>query len=97
MNTMLQTEHFARWLKGLKDQMAKARILVRVKRAAAGNFGDCKHFDGIGEMRIDHGPGYRVYFGKQADTVYLLLIGGDKSSQATDIKKAKELWDRIKG
>lgn len=92
MNTVNQSAEFTAWLSGLKDGVAKAKIIVRVKRLRQGNMGDVKHFDGISEMRIDHGPGYRVYFAKQGDTIYLLLCGGDKSSQQRDIREAKRLW-----
>lgn len=57
MNTIMQSDEFARWLRGLKDQAAKAKVIVRIKRLAAGNMGDAKHFDGISELRIDYGPG----------------------------------------
>lgn len=97
MNTIHQTDEFARWLKSIKDQQGLAKIIGRIGRARLGNFGDVKYFDGIGEMRIDSGPGYRLYFGKQGDTVYLLLVGGDKKSQPNDIEKAKSLWDQLKG
>ncbi|WP_279236752.1 type II toxin-antitoxin system RelE/ParE family toxin [Dyella sp. RRB7] len=91
MNTIKSTDVFDAWLASLKDQMARAKILGRINRARVGNFGDVKYFDGIGEMRVDVGPGYRVYFVKEGNTVYLLLCGGDKSSQSKDIKKAKEI------
>ena len=92
MNTVNQSAEFTSWLSGLKDGVAKAKIIVRVKRLQQGNMGDVKHFDGISEMRIDHGPGYRVYFAKEGDTIYLLLCGGDKSSQQRDIREARRLW-----
>lgn len=66
-------------------------MLVRVKRLAAGNMGDAKHFDGISEMRIDYGPGYRIYVARKGNALYLLLSGGDKSSQQKDIEKAKKI------
>lgn len=91
MNTIKQSDEFAKWFRGLKDQTAKAKLIVRIKRLAEGNLGDAKHFDGITELRIDYGPGYRVYAAKEGDTIYLLLCGGDKSSQKKDIKKAKEI------
>lgn len=91
MNTVQQSDEFKEWLKGLKDQTARAKVLVRIKRLAAGNMGDVKHFDGISELRIDYGPGYRVYVAKKGNTVYLLLCGGDKSSQQKDIEKAKKI------
>lgn len=86
-----QTERFRKWLKALRDVQAKARILVRIRRAELGNLGDAKFFDGIGEMRIDHGPGYRVYFVKRGETLIILLCGGDKKSQRRDIEQAIEM------
>lgn len=65
--------------------------MVRIRRLEAGNFGDAKFFDGIGELRIDHGPGYRVYFVRDGQTVVVLLCGGDKRTQQTDIAKAKRM------
>lgn len=91
MYIVLQSDEFKAWLTGLKDQTARAKVLVRVKRLAAGNMGDAKHFDGISEMRIDYGPGYRVYVARKGNTLYLLLSGGDKSSQQKDIEKAKKI------
>jgi len=80
---------YADWLKGLTDKQAKARILVRVNRIAAGNFGDCKPLrDGVQELRIDHGPGYRVYLSRQGPVLVLLLCGSDKSDQNRAIKQA---------
>ncbi|MGH8160038.1 MAG: type II toxin-antitoxin system RelE/ParE family toxin [Rhodanobacter sp.] len=91
MNNVQQSDEFKEWFTGLRDQTAKAKILVRIKRLAEGNMGDAKHFDGISELRIDYGPGYRIYAAKKGDTVYLLLCGGDKSSQRKDIEKAKKM------
>jgi putative addiction module killer protein len=91
MNTVEQSDEFKEWLKGLRDQTARAKVLVRIKRLAAGNMGDVKHFDGISELRIDYGPGYRIYVARKGNTVYLLLCGGDKSSQQKDIEKAKKI------
>lgn len=96
MNVIKETETFSKWLAHLKDQVGRAKILGRISRARLGNFGDVKYFDGIGEMRIDTGPGYRIYFAKEGKTVYLLLHGGDKRSQSADIKLAKALWAAIK-
>lgn len=80
---------YADWLEGLNDNKAKARILVRVSRMAAGNFGDCKPLrDGVQELRIDHGPGYRVYLSRLGPVFVLLLCGGDKSDQTRDISRA---------
>jgi len=80
---------YAEWLEGLTDKKAKARILVRVNRMAAGNFGDCKPLrDGVQELRIDHGPGYRVYLSRQGPVFVLLLCGSDKGDQDRAIKQA---------
>ena len=87
-----ETEHFARWLHALSDNLAKARIASRIDRLAAGNPGDVKPVGaGISEMRIDYGPGYRVYFVQRGRIVVILLCGGDKASQVTDIARAKVL------
>lgn len=87
-----QTAVFAKWLGGLRDRMAKARIAVRIDRLALGNPGDVKSVGrGVSEMRIDYGPGYRVYFARRGDVVVLLLCGGDKKSQARDIVAAQTL------
>lgn len=86
-----QTTVFKRWLEGLRDKRAVERIAQRIVRLQAGLFGDAKFFDGIGELRIDHGPGYRVYFVQRGSVVVILLLGGDKGSQSRDIQKAKEL------
>jgi len=80
---------YADWLGSLTDKQAKARIVVRVNRMAAGNFGDCKPLrDGVQELRIDVGPGYRVYLSRQGPVLVLLLCGGDKSDQSRDIERA---------
>ena len=83
-----RTDEFRDWLKGLKDIRAAARVEIRIARVEAGNLGDVKFFDGIGELRIDYGPGYRVYFVQRGKVLVILLCGGDKSSQESDIKKA---------
>ena len=95
MNEIRQTEQFGQWITGLKDQAGKARILGRIARARLGHIGAVKYFEGIGEMRIDTGPGYGIYFARQGKTIYLLLHGGDKQSQRADIKRAKALWSAI--
>jgi putative addiction module killer protein len=80
---------YVEWLDSLTDKQAKARILVRVNRMAAGNFGDCKPVrDGVQELRIDHGPGYRVYLSRQGPVMVLLLCGSDKGDQDRTIKQA---------
>ncbi|WP_144110374.1 type II toxin-antitoxin system RelE/ParE family toxin [Paraburkholderia sp. BCC1886] len=95
--TVNRTDNFDSWLAGLKDLRAKAKILVRVRRAERGHFGDVKWLDdGGSEMRIDFGPGYRVYFAREGSVVCLLLCGGDKSTQAADIKHAKAMWENIR-
>lgn len=87
-----QTEHFARWFKHLRDRQARARILARIRRLSLGNPGDVRPVgEGISEMRIDYGPGYRVYFTARGETVVVLLAGGDKRTQARDIKTALKL------
>jgi len=92
MNEFLRTPEFDAWLVRLKDQVGKARILARLRSASLGNLGDCEPVgDGISEMRIHAGPGYRVYFTRRGQKIFLLLCGGDKSSQQKDIKLAKAL------
>ena len=87
-----KTETYARWLDGLHDIHARARVQVRVERLAAGNPGDVRPVgEGVSEMRIDYGPGYRVYFTQRGREVVVLLAGGDKRTQATDIKTALRL------
>ncbi len=87
-----KTEKYAQWLDGLRDINARARIQIRVERLAAGNAGDVKPVgEGVSELRIDYGPGYRVYFTKRGRELVILLAGGDKSTQATDIKVALRL------
>ncbi|MGH6971119.1 MAG: type II toxin-antitoxin system RelE/ParE family toxin [Caulobacteraceae bacterium] len=87
-----QTASFRTWLAGLKDIRARARVAVRIDRLAEGLFGDAKAVGGgVSELRIDYGPGYRLYFVRRGDRMVLLLAGGDKSSQARDIRRAKAL------
>ena len=87
-----QTSVFAEWLRGLRDLQARARILVRIDRLALGNAGDVQPVgEGVSEMRVHHGPGYRVYFMRHGDEVIILLCGGDKSTQARDIEVARAL------
>lgn len=92
MYTILRTSVFAEWLEGLADERAKARIAVRILSAEKGNLGDCAPVgDGVSEMRVHFGPGYRVYFTRRGKVIYLLLCGGDKSTQKRDIKRAKAM------
>ena len=87
-----KTENFAKWIDGLQDLRARARILVRIERLAAGNPGDVKPVgEGVSEMRINYGPGYRVYFNKIGQKVVILLAGGEKKTQSKDIKTAIRL------
>lgn len=86
------TRVFARWLDGLRDVRARARVLVRIERLADGNPGDVKPVgEGVSEMRIDYGPGYLVYFIQRGEEVIVLLAGGDKRTQAADIQRALRL------
>jgi len=87
-----KTETFAQWLDGLRDVRARARVQVRIERLAAGNAGDVEPVgEGVSELRIDYGPGYRVYFKKHGREVVILLAGGDKRTQSADIKTALRL------
>ncbi len=91
-----QTNIFSRWLNNLKDIKGKVSILRRVDRMKYGNFGDYKYVgDGVSELRIAFGPGYRIYYTKQESQVIILLVGGDKSSQNSDIKKAKKILEEL--
>ncbi len=91
-----KTEVFATWLDGLSDLTGRARILARIERLREGNFGDSKMLgDKIGELRIDSGPGYRVYFTKVGSEIVILLAGGDKRSQSRDIPKAKAMAKQL--
>jgi len=91
-----KTERFARWIDNLRDIRGRARILARIERLAGGNPGDVKRIrGGISEMRIDYGPGYRVYFKKHGRELIILLAGGDKSTQARDIEAALRLAQNL--
>ncbi len=92
MNTFLRTEEFDAWLSAMKDKVGRARIALRIRSAEHGNFGDCEPVgEGVSEMRVHAGPGYRVYYTRRGKVVYLLLLGGDKSFQKRDIKRAIEM------
>jgi len=91
MVEVVTTSVFDDGFASLRDRRARARILSRISRIEMGNFGDHKFFSGIGEFRIDYGPGYRIYFVKRGDVLVILLCGGDKSSQDRDIKRALEI------
>ncbi len=88
---------FGRWVRSLKDRAAVARIFIRVDRLKHGNPGDAKSVgEGVFELRLDYGPGYRIYFAKVGDLVVLLLLGGDKSTQNRDIREAIACWQNYK-
>lgn len=90
--TIRQTETYAKWERSLRDSIARAAITARLVRLANGNPGDTRSVgDGISEIRIHYGPGYRIYFQQRGTTLLLLLCGGDKGSQARDIERAREL------
>ena len=91
-----KTEIFTRWFERLKDRRAKARIQVRIDRMEMGNFGDVAPVgEGVSELRIFYGPGYRVYFVQLGPTVVILLSGGEKNTQQSDIAKAKEIAKKL--
>ncbi|MFA6413253.1 MAG: type II toxin-antitoxin system RelE/ParE family toxin [Syntrophales bacterium] len=91
-----QTETYRKWFDSLKDRNARMRIDIRIRRISLGNFGDVKPVgEGVFEIRIDYGPGYRIYYLQKKNTVIILLLGGDKSTQSKDIQKAHELAQRV--
>ncbi|AVT80465.1 type II toxin-antitoxin system RelE/ParE family toxin [Rhodopseudomonas palustris] len=91
-----ETVDFTNWLAALSDLRARLQIVRRIERIAAGNFGDAKSVGGaVKELRIDYGPGYRVYDTRRGDTVVILLCGGDKRTQSKDIRKAKEIAEAL--
>ena len=88
---------FHKWLRSLKDRAARARIRVRLNRVRLGNFGDCKPVGkGINELRVDYGPGYRIYYGKTETSIVILLCGGSKKTQLKDIQLAQTYWADFK-
>ncbi len=98
MNTFHQTDSFSDWLRKLKDTKARARIVIRIRSAEHGNFGDCAPVgEGVSEMRLHFGPGYRLYFWQEGSQVYWLLAGGDKATQKRDIERAKALRREVEG
>lgn len=95
MPSIRQTQWFSDWFDALRDERARARIAARIRRLSLGNPGDVKPVgEGVSEMRIDHGPGYRVYFCNRGIEIVILLCGGDKGSQDRDIRSAKILASR---
>ncbi len=96
MPAIFTTPVFDTWFTGLRDRRAAARIQARIDRAESGNLGDCKPVgEGVSEMRIDYGPGYRVYFLRRGSDVVILLVGGGKATQVKDIERAKELAKQV--
>jgi len=92
-----QTETYAKWFAGLRDRVTRARIDIRIRRLSLGNADDTKPVgEGVSELRVDHGPGYRVYFIQRGKVVIVLLAGGDKSTQDKDIRNAKALANDLK-
>ncbi|MEW9681026.1 type II toxin-antitoxin system RelE/ParE family toxin [Pseudomonas sp. TE50-2] len=92
MHTLIQTDRYKKWFAALRDARAQARINVRLRRIELGVLGDCKPVgEGVLELRVDYGPGYRVYLARRGYEVILLLAGGDKTTQARDIKSALKL------
>ena len=91
-----QTDQYARWFEKLRDERTKARINTRIRRLSLGNPGDVRAVGhGVSELRIDYGPGYRIYFMQQGQSVVILLAGGDKSTQARDILRARNLAQEL--
>ena len=96
MYEIRRTETFSKWLDRLRDARARVRVLSRLTRVEGGNLGDHKPVgEDVSELRIDYGPGYRVYFTKRGSTIIVLLVGGDKSSQKQDIKRAIQLAQEL--
>jgi putative addiction module killer protein len=98
MFEVIRTNAFATWLQELEDRKAAVRINARVARLSLGNFGDHKPIsDGLSELRIDTGPGYRAYYTRRGRTLIMLLIGGAKGTQKRDIKRALEMMEKLEG
>jgi putative addiction module killer protein len=98
MITIRETEQFKTWVRSLKDRVTQAIINARIRRISVGNFGDSKPVgDGVSELRIDYGPGFRVYFTQWGQEMIVLLCGGDKSTQGRDIETAKQIAQNLEG
>jgi len=96
MFEVIQTDEFEAWLEGLRDRQARSQIAKRIVRVQSGLLGDVKPVgEGVSEMRVHHGPGYRLYFVRRGQVVIILLCGGDKGSQARDIERAKEMAKEV--
>jgi putative addiction module killer protein len=97
MPTIIKSDAFAEWIDNLRDRAGAAQVLRRLARLERGNPGNVASVgEGVSELKIDFGPGYRVYFGQRGQVLVIILAGGDKSSQERDIKAAKKLWDEWK-
>lgn len=93
---VIRTDVYDKWIRNLRDSRARNRILVRINRLISGNPGDIKSVgEGVSELRIDYGPGYRVYYKQKGSELVILLTGGDKSSQSRDIRKALQLAENL--
>ena len=91
-----QTHHYAKWFAGLRDRAARGRIVARIERLQWGHFGDARAVgEGVSELRMDFGPGYRIYFTQRGERLVLLLCGGDKDSQSRDIAQAKRVASEL--
>lgn len=96
MKSIRRTDIFAHWLRGLRDRAGAARIEIRIKRLAMGNPGTCRNLkNGVSELKVDFGPGYRVYFTERSGEIVVLICGGDKKSQEKDIALAYEMVDQL--
>jgi putative addiction module killer protein len=94
--TVLQTREFQRWLDALRDRRAQVRIAARLRLAEAGNLGDWKSVGGeVSEMKVNFGPGYRLYFARRGSILIVMLAGGDKSTQTKDIKRAQKVLKEL--
>jgi len=94
--TVLQTLEFQRWLDALRDRRAQVRIAARLRLAEAGNLGDWKSVGGeVSEMKVNFGPGYRLYFARRGSVLIVMLAGGDKSTQAKDVKRAQKILKEL--
>ena len=98
INILNWTEEFFDWIDTLRDRRGRGRIIRRIVAAENGHFGDCASVgEGVSEMRMHFSPGYRIYFAQEGINIYLLLAGGDKNTQADDIKRAQKIWKDLKG
>jgi len=96
MFTIRETKRYTRWMKKLKDRHAYLRIAARIERLEQGNLGDHKNLGDISELKIDYGPGYRIYYTQHGEEIIILLVGGNKQTQARDIKIARSMVKRLR-